>query len=478
MPFLNLSLPNMTLRRALAVLLITDVSLSIAGAQDNATKSSCALSPVQITEAGISATLATNVENACNFERSVWANGSVTFDDFYHVPSYTSNAPAGTLLKVQQDANTSAYTLPPNTALSRIMFLSKNFNGSTVPASAYVLWPFAPRIRPDGYPIVAWAHGTSGLFSECAPSHYKTLSYEFAAPYELALQGYVVVAPDYAGLGVYEDTFAKPVVHQYAAGRAQANDIFYSVQAAQSAFKELSKHFFVIGHSQGGPVAWAAAERQAIEPVDGYLGAVAGSPVTRWLDLAAPGGIASTVVGTFLFRGMASIFPQLKENDIFTTNGVKRYALISEIQGCNGVASELFFDVNIVQANWTQNRYVQAFQDLTANGGRRISGPLLVIQGGSDPTVPPQTTTKAVNKTCDSFPDTQLQYVTYTGVTHVPVMFASQRLWLEWIAERFAGAHAEKSCHSSVVSSARPYKSYQQNFNWIIAPVTQPYQLA
>lgn len=176
----------MTVRRALAVLLMTNVCFSIAVSR-NATESSCTLSPAQIRDAGISATVANNVENACNFEHSVWANGSVAFDDFYHVPSYASNEPAGTLLKVQQDANTSAYTLPPNTALSRIMFLSRTFNGSTVPASAYVLWPFAPRIRPDGYPVVGWAHGTSGLFSECAPSHYRTLSYEFAAPYELVL---------------------------------------------------------------------------------------------------------------------------------------------------------------------------------------------------------------------------------------------------------------------------------------------------
>ncbi len=475
---LRILLPNMVTRRALAVVFLMNISLSIAAPQPSALESSCTLSPAQITDAEISAILANNVENACAFERSLWAKGSVAIDDFYHVPTYASNAPAGTLLKVQQDANTSAYTLPPNTALSRIMFLTRTFNGSTVPASAYVLWPFAPRIRPDGYPVVGWAHGTSGLVGECAPSHYKTLAYQFAAPYELVLQGYVAVAPDYAGLGVYNDAFAHPVVHQYGASRAQANDVFYAVQAAQSAFKELSKHFVVMGHSQGGSVAWAAAERQAVEPIDGYLGAVAGSPVTRWLDLAAPGGIASSVVGAFLYRGIASIFPQLKETDVLTTIGARRSALVSEIQGCNAVASELFFDLNIVQANWTQNRYVEAFQNLTANGGKRISGPMLVIQGGSDPTVPPQTTTNAVNRTCGSFPESHLQYVTYTGVTHVPVMFASQRLWLDWIAERFAGAHVEKGCHTSVVSSARLYDSYQKNFNWIITPVTEPYQLA
>ena len=340
-----------------------------------------------------------------------------------------------------------------------------------------MFWPFSPRTQHDGYPVVGWNHGTSGTFGECAPSHYRTLSYQFIAPYELALQGYVVVAPDYAGLGVYEDASGKDVVHQYGASAAQANDVFYAVQAAQSAFKELSKQFVVVGHSQGGGVAWAAAERQAVEPVDGYLGAVAASPVTDVVGLAAPGGIASTMIGTFLYRSMTNIFPQLKETDIFTAIGANRYAVMSKIQGCNGVVSELFGDVNLVQANWPQNQYVQAFQKLTTNGGKRTSGPMLVIQGTADPVVPAQMTSSAVNRTCGFFPDTQLQYMTYTGVNHVTVMFASQRVWLDWIAERFAGRRVAKGCHSSVFNSARPFQSYQHELNWILTSATAPYQL-
>ena len=140
----------------------------------NTTQSSCALSATQIEDAGISTTLAKNVDDICNYEQSLWSHGLVNFDNFYQVPSYASNAPAGTLIKVQLDANTSAYNLPPNTALSRITLLSSDFNGSTVPASVYVLWPFAPRVQPDGYPIVAWAHGTTGIFGECAPSYFQT----------------------------------------------------------------------------------------------------------------------------------------------------------------------------------------------------------------------------------------------------------------------------------------------------------------
>ena len=241
MLLLRFVLSRATIRQALPALLLSNLASSTVDLENSTTQPSCALSATRIRDAGISTNLAQVAEDACKYEQSQWSNGSVTFDDFYRVPGHASNAPAGTLLKVQSDANTSAYNVPPNTALSRILFLSRDFNGLTVPASAYVLWPFAPRVQPDGYPIVAWAHGTTGLYNECAPSHYQTLTYEYAAPYELVLQGYVVVAADYAGLGVYEDTPSKPVIHQYGASRAQANDILFAIKAAQSAFKELSK---------------------------------------------------------------------------------------------------------------------------------------------------------------------------------------------------------------------------------------------
>ena len=174
----------------------------------------------------------------------------------------------------------------------------------------------------------------------------------------------------------------------------------------------------------------------------------------------------------FLFRSIAGIFPRLKSSDILSAAIVKRFVLLSEIAGYNAVVFELFSDSTTVQANWTQNRYVQAFQDLTTNGGKRILGPLLVVKGNADPIALPQATTSTVNRAGGSFPDTQSQYVTYTGVTHVPAMFASQLLWFDWIAECYAGAHMEKGCHTFVITSARPYSSYQKGCNWILSRVT------
>ena len=251
--------------------------------QNNTFSSSYQLTQNQIAAAGISSTLANNVEVALSFERSNWANGSVHQEPFYQVPSNASHAPAGALLKVQIDANASAYTLPPDTALSRIMFQTETLNGTLVPASAYVLWLYLPRQVTDGYSVVTWAHGTSGIFAECGPSHVRNLWYHFQVPYSLALQGYVVVAPDFQGLGVDRDVNGDKIIHPYASNPSHANDLIYAVQAAQTAFNSLSKRFVVVGHSQGGGAAWGAAERQSSRPVEGYLGTVTGSPLTNFI---------------------------------------------------------------------------------------------------------------------------------------------------------------------------------------------------
>ncbi len=393
------------------------------------TKTNFTLSESQAKEAEINSTVAEIIVAALRFEQSNYAyNGFVADDEFYRVPRNASilNARPGTLLKVQSDVDTFAYTLPPEMALSRIMFQSKTLNGTAVPASAYILWPSYPRTQSDGYLVVGWAHGSSGLYGNAAPSHWKNLLEHFIAPYPLALQGYVVVAPDYAGLGIENDARGTPIVHEFLASPSQANDLFYSIQAAQFAFSELSKKFVLIGHSQGGGVAWAAAQRQAMEPVDGYLGAIAVAPVTGVVDLP----VENPIVGAAILPGVANIFPKFNPLDILTPLAIKRFNLDAQIRASSFVTSVLLSGIALFRSDWTQNEYVQAWQNLTVNGGKMIGGPLFVIQGGSDQQVSPERTDLAVDQTCKRFPDAHLQYATFLGVDHTPVMFASQRLWL------------------------------------------------
>ncbi|KAL8865806.1 MAG: hypothetical protein Q9174_006682 [Haloplaca sp. 1 TL-2023] len=115
---------------------------------------------------------------------------------------------------------------------------------------------------------------------------------------------------------------------------------------------------------------------------------------------------------------------------------------------------------------------------MTKNGDQPIAGPMLVLQGESDRSVKAAVTDQAVEGICAAHPESKLQYLTYPGVEHVPVMYAAQRTWLDWIADRFAGTEVEDGCVQERVPSARDYGEYQVEVNWFIEYATQAYQLA
>ncbi|KAI1611546.1 secretory lipase [Exophiala viscosa] len=421
-----------------------------------------------IAQANLSAEFSVAILTAVNFERSNWAGSSTQLDPFYvDVPSNDSHAPAGSVIKVEQYTNTSFYTVAPNVALSRMLFMTKTLNGTTIPASAYVLWPWLPRrfANVSGLPVVAWGHGTSGWSGECGPSHIRNLWYQYSAPFILALQGYVVVAPDYAGLGLDHDSNGTFIPHQYLASPAAGNDLIYSVQAAQQAWPSLSKKFVIMGHSQGGGAAWGAAQILAENPVQGYLGTIAGSPTTSILPHNISTLNNGATLGSLLVRvgtGVSSVFPSFQLSDWLNDIGVRSAQLLQGLQGCQSVALELLSQTELVQQGWnTSSWYFDALNNLTTNGGKPFAGPMLVLQGTADPSVDPNGTTAAVNATCQAYPDRSLEYATFEGVTHVPVLYAGQQVWLDWIADRFSGVNVSSGCHTTHYQPQLAVSAYQ-----------------
>ena len=412
------------------------------------------------------------VLQALQFEASNWAEGSVSENPFYKVPEGTADAPPGTTLKIEKDVDISKYLLPSATAMSRMIYQSEDLNGCRVPASAFVLWPYLPRSQADGYPIVAWAHGTSSITANGAPSNHKNLWQHFLGPYPLALQGYVVVAPDYAGLGVNENSAGEPIVHQYMACPSHANDLVHAVKAAQETFPELSKEFVVIGHSQGGGTAWATAQRQAIKPVPGYLGAIAISPVTTLLDQPEP---FLSLLGAAICPGLASAVPDFKLADILTEEGQKRLTRM-ENSGA-GIASgiSILMGASLLEATWAENQHVKEYLALISNGAKAFASPLLIIHGEADETLRVSATTLAVKRTAELFPSSQLEYVVLPDVTHAPALQASQRLWMDWIADRFARREVNPYFQQTTVTRPRPAESYQVAQAWFLESATQFY---
>lgn len=458
--------------------------------QVNTFNSNFTLSAEQVQQASLSQEIKNNVEVAINFERSNWANGSVSTDPFYTLPGNVtanfSSLKPGTLLKVEGLTNTSLYSIAPTLALSRILFTTETFNGSTVPASAFVLWPFSPNLQPgtSKTQTVVWAHGTSGSFGECAPSHLRNLWYQYFSPFPLALAGYAVVAPDYQGLGVdYTVTDAgeiTPLRSPWNAPAPIANDLFYAQEAALQAFpSQLSAEFVIMGHSQGGGVAWAAAERQAAQPVPGYLGTVSGSPAANYSRVIDTLG-ASIPQAALLAWSAQSIFPDFELSQVLTPLGIGRLELLAELGGCQSTRGTLLgVDVDeLIQGNWSENAYIRRFFELTAAGGKPVAGPMLVIQGTADPLIPEATVTQTVNETCAAHPESSLEYLVVGGTTHTPTLCATQKQWLGWISDRFAGVPVEAGCQSTVMQPYLPIEHYQREANFFLEWETQAYEVA
>lgn len=468
------------MRLAVTTLLATSTAYDLLTPQNDTFASTFAFTQQQILSAGINDSLANNIAVALNFERSNWANAtSVADDPFYTLPCNASASTSpGSLLKLEIGTNTSLYTIPPTSALSRILYQTTTLNGTSIPASAYILFPYSP--LPNN-PVVGFGHGTSGGFADCAPSHYRNLWYHYITPFILSLRGYIVVAPDYAGQGVSQSYTNQTIRHPYTANPAHADDLFYAVEAAQSAFPSLSKQFVLMGHSQGGGATWAAAQRQARNPVSGYLGAIAASPLTKTYELVKMAGEAGASVAMLIAHALPDIFPGFDAATFLTAAGVARYELLRQSQGCQSAVLESFADGRLARQGWWDTQPATAFFNLTVNGGMPLGGPLLVLQGEADMSVPALLTDMAVNETCAAYPDSRIEYVTYPGVDHVPTMYASQRTWLDWIADRFAGVPVRNGCGgagANRVESLRPVAEYQPEPNFFLEFATAPYEVA
>ncbi|MCS4297290.1 alpha/beta hydrolase [Acinetobacter guillouiae] len=178
------------------------------------------------------------------------------------------------------------FTLPPNAAESVVMtYKMQGITGKETQATALV---FTPKTAPpaEGWPIVAWAHGAAGVADKCAPSKNRLitnsiLTGEDKSTYNMidsfVKDGYVVVAPDYEGLGEP----GGQEIHPFLNLKSEAYSITDAVVATKSWLgNKASNKWAVLGHSQGGHAALGTAQYAARANMD-YKGAVATAPANN-----------------------------------------------------------------------------------------------------------------------------------------------------------------------------------------------------
>lgn len=147
-----------------------------------------------------------------------------------------------------------------------------NVLGKEADAKALVLFPKGEKPK-DGWRIVAWTHGTVGVSNGCAPSaNLLNANFKVAAK-SLLEEGYVIIAPDYEGLGT-------PGIHPYLNLSSEAKSVIYGVKTLQNqAPDDYNGAWMIAGQSQGGQASLGTAEYANHDPY--FKGAVAGAPASN-----------------------------------------------------------------------------------------------------------------------------------------------------------------------------------------------------
>ncbi|MCB1005155.1 MAG: prolyl oligopeptidase family serine peptidase, partial [Acidimicrobiales bacterium] len=325
----------------------------------------------------------------------------------------------------------------------RLLYRSTTADGAPAVWSGMVLVP-AGDLPEDGRPVVAWAHGTTGLADRCAPSATGNLFYDDygAVARDLLDQGFVVAATDYHGLGT-------PGVHTYHRSSELANATIDSVAAAHDLDDAgpLADDWFVIGHSEGGLAALATDARDDTAPADlEYRGAVVAAP-TPPLGTYAPlmFEIEGRGYAVLLLAAVAGVAPDLAPSVALGTEAAGREALVTH--GCWEEAVPGFDDIEpaeMLSGPDVGPRLAEVLAEWAGYDPATVVGPLLVVQGEADTEVLPPITAQTVLDLCEHTSD--VDHRTYPGADHDSVMAASSEDASAWMAARLAGEPWPSTC--------------------------------
>jgi pimeloyl-ACP methyl ester carboxylesterase len=358
---------------------------------------------------------------------------------FYDTPSLAGTEP-GDLLR---QASFRGYEVPKGATAVRILYHSLNAHGADVATSGVVLIP-PGQPPPGGWPVIAWAHGTSGVARMCAPSLQKDMEYGEEGLMPMVRAGFAVVATDYHGLGT-------EAPHEYINKTAQARDVIYSLPAARAAVPALGRRWVVIGHSQGGITAWSVAEMQATVRDPDYLGAISVSGAADAHAILQQMGEPDSSAAYYLVYMAYAIHtraPEFKPSDMLVGKALQRYPDVTT-KGCWNYAYASFLKdrgEKVLKAGWDQTAAAQRFFKANELGVAPVRGPLLVLTGEADETVPLALVKATVKKACGN--GIALWFRSYPGLDHDPTMEKSTPDQVAWVRDRFAGKPFTSNCNS------------------------------
>ena len=369
---------------------------------------------------------------------------------FYSPPANLGQGLApGTLLKSEPIAGA-----PTGISAYRLLYVSQTGEGVNNVVSAMFAVRSGPAPAPNGRPLLAVAHGTTGNAPGCGVSQapftlgstgYGTWSQIMAG---LVGSGYATVATDYANLGVK----ATP---DYLTMQGEAHDVLNSMRAAYTfAADQLdTSKAAILGHSQGGHAALSAAyvapdyaPELAIRGVAGLAPAIfPPAPLLIKFVQAAPTKDASAFLAfiSFAVQSWVKNYPgQIKMSDVFTPKGVAA-AEVGNTQCLDGT-SKAFAGP---KSDFVQQDIPSSILGIAAQNFpiyQKYQYPILIQQGLQDTTVVPGVNLAFARTACLQGSKVTLQ--TFPQDVHSSVLYTGQPQLLDWLNDRMAGKPVSSDC--------------------------------
>lgn len=357
--------------------------------------------------------------------------GAPGLPEFYGVPSPLPSAAPGTVIRSEPVTVAGLHG-----SMSRIMYHSTTIDGKDIAVTGLIAIPSTPA-PSGGRPVVAWAHGTTGIADVCAPSLDPT---GFGALANVLLdQGWVIVATDYEGMGT-------PGRHPYIAGNSEAHGVLDSVRVAQSfPGADASKRYAVWGHSQGGHAAlFAGHDAATYAPELQLVSVVAGAPPSQLLLVNA--ALQNSPFKHYIALAAAGINAAYGDsradlNQVLTSDGLAFLDLLDTT--CSGDLAKAANGMDFSKVQKADPATIPAWADLLkandpASFTAPIPVPLLMIHGGNDEQIPVASSALLFNQFC-AIGQVEQRWV-FDGQSHAGVIVPSIGDMTKWITDRFAGA--------------------------------------
>jgi acetyl esterase/lipase len=360
---------------------------------------------------------------------------------FYQATDSEIAGPVGSLIRKETRIGAAAGAIA-----YRVLYRSTKPDGTPIAVSGIVIVP-AGQPPAGGWPIVAWAHPTTGVVPRCAPSLALFVFQQMAGSRHLLENGYAIAATDYPGLGT-------PGPHPYLVGVSEARAVIDSVRAARSfPGLENSTRYAVWGHSQGGQAAlFTGMIAKSYAPELQLVGVAAAAPATDLSvlmtdDLNTAGGRNLTAMTIWSW---ARVFNA-------PINDVVEPAAMPTVDALANQCIEGAFDLYVrgkmsaplattflsVKNPATVEPWKSLLVQNTA-GQLPNDIPVFLSQGLSDGLVRPAVTQAYKQRLCKA--GSKVKMLLMPGVSHGFIGYDSANAAADWMADRFQGNTPPSDC--------------------------------